>query len=88
MKLKSNFVITEVVGTSVAVSTDSSKSSFNGVVRLNETGKRIFELIQEGKDEEAIVAAMIEEYEASESIIREEVKAVIDLLVGEDVLER
>lgn len=88
MKLRNNFVITNVVGNNVAVSMDNNRNSFNGVIRLNETGKRIFELIQEGKDEDGIIAAMLEEYDATEALICEEVAKVIDQLVSEGVLER
>lgn len=55
MKLKEGFVIRQVAGKYVAVATGQASRDFHGMVKLNETGKIIWECIAEGKNEDEIV---------------------------------
>jgi len=48
---------------------------------LNETGTRIWEMVQQTADEEAIVAALLREYEVEEQMARAEVRRILDELV-------
>jgi hypothetical protein len=48
---------------------------------LNETGTRIWELVQATADEESIVATMIREYEVGEATARAEVRRILDELI-------
>ena len=86
MKLKYEFAIQEVIGNYVAVAVGDKADKFGGVIRLNDTGKRIFELIQQELDEDAIVAALAQEYDASDDALRAEVRKVVAELRSQDVL--
>jgi hypothetical protein len=48
---------------------------------LNETGTRIWEMVQQTADEEAIVAAMLREYEVEEPMARAEIRRILDELI-------
>jgi hypothetical protein len=48
---------------------------------LNETGTRIWELVRESADEEAIVHALLTEYEVEEAMVRTEVRRILDELL-------
>lgn len=48
---------------------------------LNETGTRIWELVQQTADEEMIVATMLREYEVDEPMARTEVRRILDELI-------
>jgi hypothetical protein len=48
---------------------------------LNETGTRIWEMVQQTADEEAIVATMLREYEVDEPMARSEVRRILDELI-------
>lgn len=48
---------------------------------LNETGTRIWELVQQTADEETIVTTMLREYEVEESLARIEVRRILDELI-------
>ena len=48
---------------------------------LNETGTRIWELVRESADEEAIVHALLTEYEVEETMVRTEVRRILDELL-------
>jgi hypothetical protein len=48
---------------------------------LNETGTRIWELVQKTADEETIVAKLLREYEVEEPMVRAEVRRILDELI-------
>jgi len=48
---------------------------------LNETGTRIWEMVQQTADEEAIVATLLSEYDVNESMARSEVRRILDELI-------
>jgi hypothetical protein len=48
---------------------------------LNETGTRIWEMVQQTADEESIVAALLREYEVEEQMARAEVRRILDELI-------
>ena len=53
---------------------------------MNKTGKRIFELLMEGKDEAETVRQLTAEYEVDEATAQENVRAFMDKLRGANVL--
>lgn len=48
---------------------------------LNETGTRIWEMVQQTADEEMIVAGLLSEYEVDEPMARAEVRRILDELI-------
>ena len=48
---------------------------------LNETGTRIWEMVQQTADEEAIVATLLGEYDVNEPLARSEVRRILDELI-------
>jgi hypothetical protein len=48
---------------------------------LNETGTRIWEMVQQTADEEAIVATLLSEYDVNETLARSEVRRILDELI-------
>ena len=87
MKLKYDFLIQQVADDFVAVAVGDGATEFNGLVRLNKTGRDIFELLQQGLDENAIVAALFEKYDASEELLREKVQEFTSQLSASGILE-
>ena len=54
---------------------------------LNETGTRIWELVQQTADEETILATMLREYEVDEPMARAEVRRILDELLEAQLIE-
>lgn len=48
---------------------------------LNETGTRIWEMVQQTADEESIVATLLNEYKVEEAMARAEVRRILDELI-------
>lgn len=53
---------------------------------LNETGTRIWEMVQETADEESIVTTLLEEYDVEEPMARTEVRRILDELLDAQLI--
>lgn len=63
MRLKYNFVITDVCDDKIAVPVGESASAYHGVLSLNETGAAILELLIQGNDEETIIKKLQQQFD-------------------------
>ncbi len=63
MKLKQEFVLRTIAGDTVLIPVGKLGDKFHGVITLNETGKFIWEKLEEGKEPADIAAALTDEYE-------------------------
>ena len=88
MKLKYNFVTSEVADKIVAVPVGDDLEKFNGFVKMNDIGAYIFNMLKNDVTEDEIVAAMLKDYEdATEQEVRETVKEFTNKLKAENVIE-
>lgn len=89
MKLKYNFATSKVADKTVAVAVGNNLGKKNGIIKMNETGAFIFNLLKNEVTKEEITAKMLEEYEgASKEEIEKAVEAFIKSLEKADVLEK
>lgn len=81
MKTKEGFVIRKVAGEYVAVATGEASREFQGMIKLNETGKIIWEGLADGWTEEQIVESLAEKFGAKSQedhrVIADDVNAMI-----------
>lgn len=87
MKLKYDFAVQTVLGEHIAVPVGKGAKAIHAFVGLNETGKRVFELLQEKTTIDQIVATMLEEYEVTEPVLREAVENVVGQLQEQGLIE-
>ena len=52
MKIKEGFVVREIAGQSVVIAVGAASKIFNGIIKLNETGKIIWTKLSEGAGKE------------------------------------
>lgn len=76
MKLKDGFLLREVAGQTVVLPT-GGELDLNMMITLNETGKFLWERLQTETDEDALVAALLGEYDVDEEIARKSVGAFV-----------
>lgn len=88
MKLKYPFITQQVNDGYVAVATDEGAAEFKGIIRLNEVGKEIFDLLSTDQTEELLVAALKERYSDPNDEIESSVRDFVDYLAAEGVLEK
>lgn len=62
MKIKDGFLIRDVAGQAVIIPDGKNNTDFKGMIKLNGTGKLIWESVANGEEEEAIALKLSEEY--------------------------
>ncbi|MCC8151508.1 MAG: PqqD family protein [Lachnospiraceae bacterium] len=81
MKIKEGFVIRRVAGKYVVVATGQASREFHGMVKLNETGKTIWEGLSAGRTADEIVDMLAEncgaETEEDRAYIAADVQSMI-----------
>ncbi len=87
MKIKEGFVVKEIAGQNVVIALGAASKIFNGIIKLNDSGKFIWEKIAAGLTKDEIVKAMLEEYDVDEATASTDVEAFIGELKGANILE-
>ena len=70
MKIKNGFLLKKVGGQNVVVALGEASRSFNGIIRLNDTGVFLWQQLQQDISEEQLVAALTAEYDIDEAQAR------------------
>lgn len=74
MKIKEGFLLREVAGQTVVIPV-STAMELNAMITLNETGTFLWNAMQEETTEEALVQALLGEYDVDKATATEAVKA-------------
>ena len=86
MKLKEGLVLRDVAGECVVISVNAN-IDFDGMLSLNGTAKDLWQWLQEGADEDGLVARLLDEYEVDESLAKKAVKSFLAKLSELNFLE-
>ncbi len=86
MKLKHEFVVREVAGETLLVPVGTATLSLNGMLVLNECGRFLWELIPNAGSKEALVRALLDEYEVDRQTAAQDVEEFLDFLRKLDVI--
>ena len=87
MKIKNGFVVREIAGQTIVIALGEATKTFNGMIKLNETGKIIWDMLAEGSDKDSIVKRICDEYEADAAMVEADVDSFIKTLQGANILE-
>ena len=87
MKIKSGFVVREIAGQTVVGALGEASKKFNAMIKLNETGKIIWEMLSESKTPADIVDRIMSEYEVERFIVERDVDNFIKQLREHNVLD-
>lgn len=79
MKIKDGFLLRQVAGQSVVLPT-GNELNLNMMITLNGTGAFLWERLQTETDEDALVAALLEEYDVDADTARSCVAAFVKKL--------
>ena len=77
MKIREGFMLREVADSWVVVAVGANSVDFNGMLTLNETGALLWKTLEAGGDRDAMIAAILDEYEVAEKIAAADVDAYI-----------
>ncbi len=87
MKIKEGFVLKEIAGQYVVIALGAASRVFNGIIKLNETGKTLWEALSSDTDEQRLVDALLAEYDVDEQTAKKDVKKFVEQLQGANILE-
>lgn len=80
MKIDDTFVLRQIAGDYVILPTGKTTLSFNGMITVNEQGAFLWKLLQQETTTDALVAAILEEYETDEATARADVEDFLEVL--------
>ena len=85
MKIKDGFVLRTVAGETVALPTGGT-ADMDMMITLNDTGRFLWERLQQDTDEAALVDALLGEYDVSRELATDAVSAFVARLKELDFL--
>lgn len=88
MKIRNGFILRDVAGKTFVVATGELSKKFKGMITLNETGKFIWQLLQNDTSKEEIVDAIMKEYDVTDrALVENDVDVFVNKLLGDNILE-
>ncbi len=87
MKIKKGFLLRKVGTQNVVVAVGAASKDFNGIIRLNDSGKYLWEKLANGSDEETLLKDMLNDYEIDEATAKADIGRFLESLRGADLLE-
>ena len=87
MKIKSGFVVRSIAGESVVVALGAASKTFNGIIKLNDTGRFIWDRLAMGCEAEELVEAILAEYDIDRATAEADVNTYIETLKGAGIIE-
>ncbi|MBQ1978176.1 MAG: PqqD family protein [Ruminococcus sp.] len=87
MKIKENFMLRKVADCFVVVPIGAAVAQFNGMINLNEAGAFLWQQLESDTTPEAVVAAMLEQYDVDEATAKADVEKFIAQLREASLIE-
>jgi hypothetical protein len=87
MKIKEGFLVRSVAGQTVIIPDGDKNTDFAGMIRLNETGKLIWEAVATGKTEDEIASEIVEQYGITKEKAVQDVQSFLGKMKTEGFLD-
>ncbi|MBQ6848046.1 MAG: PqqD family protein [Clostridia bacterium] len=87
MKINPHFVLSKIGDTHCVVPTGSKIVDFNGIIKLNETGKFIWEALASSVDIDVLISNFAEKFGIDMHTAQSDVTDFISLLKKNNILE-
>ena len=87
MNVRKQLVKRTIAGDVILVPVGDASLELKGLLTLNETGERMWDLLLQCDTEEALVQHMLEEYEVDEATAMKDVKALTELWLQAGIIE-
>lgn len=78
MKIKNGFVLREIAGQAIVIAAGEASRDFHGMIKLNATGKLVWQGAAEGLTAEEIARRLSAEYSVGEDKALADVNCMID----------
>lgn len=87
MRIKQNYMLRKMCGSSIVVSVSDTPEVFNGVVTLNESGELLWNTLYGGAQADELAAVLVKEYGIDEATAKADVADFIKKIEGAGFLE-
>lgn len=87
MKRNANFLLREVAGSWVVVPVGQAARDFPGMMRLNPTGRFLWEQLEREQTEESLVNVLLEHYDVAADVATRDVRAFLDSIRSAGALD-
>jgi len=87
MKIKNGFVVRTIAGESVVVALGEASKNFNGIIKLNDTGRFLWDKLSEDTNVAELVEAILSEYEVDRETAEADIERFVSTLGGAGILE-
>lgn len=87
MKIKEGFLLRNVAGNYVIVPVGDDAVEFNGIVTLNESGKFLWDLLENEITKEELLKKFMEEYNVTEETAKADIKEFMQTLLDSGIVE-
>lgn len=87
MRIKKGFVLREVAGQAMVIATGEASREFHGMIKLNESGKLIWQGMMDGLTESEIVEKLIGIYEVTQEKAEADVRTMLAKMEDAGFLE-
>ena len=77
MRIKEGFVLRQVAGQTMVIATGEASKDFHGIIKLNATGKEIWQGLTDDLSKEQIIEKIVAQYEVEVEKATEDVEAMI-----------
>lgn len=86
MRIRDGYVLREVAGTFVIISTGSENLDFKGVITVNEVGALIWKGVEAGKSKDEIVDKILSEYDVQKEIASADMDEFLEQLISKNII--
>lgn len=87
MKIKKEYILRELAGENIVVPIGTEAVNFNGIITLNDSGKRLFKLLQLGAEKDQLIELILTHYEVDLEQANKDVDVFIEKLLRNNILE-
>ena len=87
MKLKANLVLRQIATNWVVLPLAERTLDFSGILTLNDSGKMLWQLLENGCEAADMVAALMAEYEVTEEVAKADVEKFLQKLQAAGCIE-
>lgn len=88
MKLKEDLVLRQVADTWIILSMAQDVLNFDGVLKLNESGAMLWNLLKETENPQDLIETLTKQYDVDKQVAQDDVNAFLDNLEKAGCLEK
>lgn len=86
MRISDQFILRQIAGEYIIIPTGQTTLKFNGMITVNEQGAFLWEALKEEITEEALVEAVLAEYDTDRQTARADVAEFLEVLRQKRIL--